>query len=52
MHAQARRYTRWALRAIEKAMKVAPGTYPDPECPIHRWQLAHAHLTAALELLK
>jgi hypothetical protein len=52
MHGQARRYARWALVALEKAMKVAPGPYPDPDCPIGKWQHAHEHLSCALELLK
>ena len=41
-----------ALLNFERAMQAKPGPYPDPGCPIHKWQAAHAHLTAAAELLK
>lgn len=40
------------LMNLERAMQNKPGPYPDPQCPIEKWQAAHAHLTAARELLR
>lgn len=40
------------LMNLERAMQHKPGPYPDPHCPIEKWQAAHAHLTAARELLR
>lgn len=40
-----------ALQYLEKAMQEKPGNYPDPNCPIAKWQMAHEHLLAAQELL-
>lgn len=41
-----------ALQYLEEAMQVKPGPYPDPECPIEKWQAAHEHLLAAQLLLE
>lgn len=41
-----------ALDFLHFAMEIAPGPYPDPECPIEKWQAAHQHLLAAQKLLE
>lgn len=41
-----------ALASIERAMTARPGPYPDPKCPIDRWQMAHEHILAAKTLLE
>lgn len=43
---------RLAASTLESAMQEKPGPYPDPDCPIHKWQEAHAHLLAARTLLE
>lgn len=41
-----------AIESLEAVMQRRPGPYPDPRSPIEVWQLAHAHLLAARELLR
>jgi len=41
-----------AVSYLEIAMRYAPGPYPDPECPIEKWQFAHEHLIVARDLLR
>lgn len=40
-----------ALARLNRAMSVRPGPYPDPSCPVEKWQAADAHLRAVIELL-